>query len=184
MAEPTFYGAGQQTARNTTFRDKLQELFSPTDFVRVINIDDEPFTWQYLPSTKEKIDILPDFTKDTYREDPEVHTMAPAESRVLFGESAYIMIEGLYKSLAAKKVIKDKPNMQPGQARNFNLSDESAQSAYIKEIFLGKENPQFGPNIPSTPNVDDAALNKDLGLSDEPRSAPSRVGRPPKAATT
>jgi hypothetical protein len=136
-----FYGASGGSG-STTFREKLASRFKATDFVRVINIDDEPFRWQYMPTAKEHITVLPDYTDDVQRENPEVYELAPGESQVLLGENAFLMIEALYKQLTAKKVVAGS-TVEPGQARNFNFSDDLRQEEFINDIYMGKETPRF-----------------------------------------
>ncbi len=84
------------------------------------------------------------------------------------------MIEGLYKKLTAKRAITRSPKMQPGQARNFNFSDESHQDYWIGEIFLGKESPQFSTPAPKP----DTSVEEDLGVKNEPKRPGRPIGRP------
>ena len=45
--------ASQKTATSISegkpFRERLRDRYKATDYVRVINIDNEEFTWQYFP---------------------------------------------------------------------------------------------------------------------------------------
>lgn len=192
MAELQVYGAASSqesqgtspSGVNTSFREKLMTKFKSTDFVRVINTDDEPFSWQWMPSTKEHITINADFTDDVYREMPEIYTLQPGESQVLIGENAFLMIEGLFKVLATKRAIGRKPNLEPGGARQFNFSDDAQHDLAIKDIYLGKERPTFdapAPVVAETTTDDD--LNEDLGLGDgltvKNPTAPTRRHRQP-----
>lgn len=127
-----------------SFRERLMERFQPHEYVRVINIDNAPITWQYLPSHSEHVTFTADPMKITHREDVEVYMLNPGESEVLLGENAYLMIENLYKQMAAKKAIEKAPKISEGQSRNFNFSDAQKQEEYIDRILLGKESPSFG----------------------------------------
>jgi hypothetical protein len=118
--------------------------FEPHEYVRVINIDNEPVRWQYLPSHSESIAVTSDPMKITTRGEVEVYLLNPGESEVLLGENAYLMIEVLYKQLIAKRVVAHSPDLAPGQARNFNFSDAQKQEEYINRILIGKETPTFG----------------------------------------
>lgn len=195
MAELQVYGAASSqdsqgtpaAGVNTSFREKLMNKFKSTDFVRVINTDDEPFSWQWMPSTKEHVTINADFTDDVYREMPEIYTLKPGESQVLIGENAFLMIEGLFKVLSAKRAIGRRPNLEPGGARQFNFSDDAQQETAIKDIYLGKERPTFDTPAPvATVDPIDDELNKELGQGDDSvttqTTAPIRQHPTPKAA--
>jgi hypothetical protein len=129
-----------------TFRERLMERFNASQFVRVKNIDDETFTWQYLPAENEEVSFTPDPMKITHRKPPEVWAIDAGKEDVLVGANAYLMIEGLYKKLAAKKTLATMPD-EPGVARNFNFSDADAQERIINQIFQGIENPTFGTPV-------------------------------------
>ena len=130
------YGVGPQDQR-LMFREKLMKRFAAHDFVRVINVDNEPFIWQYLPSSAEDFEFTPDPMKITHRGEVEMYRLDPGQSEVIVGENAYLMIEGLYKKLSAKKMIGGRPDLGPGQARNFNWTDGYAQDEWINKIYLG-----------------------------------------------
>lgn len=135
---------GESEYKNvTTFREKLSELIQPHQFGRVINIDDDRFVWQYMPSVNETYEYVEGPHRHTNRGDVEVWELEPGESDVLLGENAYVMIEALYKKIKAKQVISSKPEMKPGQARAFGFYDDISQVALIKKIFLGVVKPEF-----------------------------------------
>lgn len=118
--------------------------FQPHEYVRVINIDDEPLKWQYLPSHSEQHTFTPDPMKITTRGDVEVYLLNPGESEVLLGECAYIMIEDLYKKLSAKKALSGVDILDKERtAVNFNFTDAGKQEEIIDRIYLGKEAPMF-----------------------------------------
>jgi hypothetical protein len=120
------------------------DRFQPHEWVRVINLDDEDFYWQYLPQHAETFNFTPDPMKETYREPVEAWMLKPGESEVIIGENAYLMIENLYKRLVAKGYLKKNglaAKDNPG--RNFNWSDSTQQEELIDKIYLGKENPEF-----------------------------------------
>lgn len=151
---------------NTTLHEKLLKLFNPTDFVRVINIDTEPYVWQYMPASKENVTFDMDSStvpmKNTYREAPEIYQLQPGQSAIIVGSSAYLMIEGLIKRMIAEQTISRQPNMQPGQARKFAYGDDIKQQELIKEIYLGKEMP--GATAPIETTVDEDSKD----IDDEP----------------
>lgn len=157
------YGA-TATKPSATFRERLMDLFAGHEWVRVINIDNEPFTWQYLPSHAEHTEFTPDPMKIMTRDDVEMYGLQPGDSEVLIGENAYVMIEALYKKVISKKVIASSPNMTSAQARNFNWTDGTAQDRIIRLIYLGKEDPRFGSQTSPT----DDSIKEDLGIESEP----------------
>lgn len=140
--EVTTYGTGPQDQR-LMFRERLMNRFAAHDWVRVINIDDETFKWQYLPAHSEEFEFTPDPMKITRRGEVEVYALEPGESEVIIGECAYIMIEALYKKLVAKKVVSKNPDAPATTARNFNWTDGVSQEEFINRIYLGKESPSF-----------------------------------------
>lgn len=147
------------------FRERLISRFKATDFVRVINPDNEDFEWSYLPSSKEDLQMSSDgMHRYAQREDPEYYLLSPGESEVIIGENAYIMIEALFKKMVAKKLYMDHGDFKPGQpARNFNFSDALAQEQLIDKIYLGKEQPNFGTsNVEAT---NDTPATKDSGTA-------------------
>lgn len=186
-----------RSGRSTSILDKVGKMFGPTDWVNVINPDVEPYIWQWLPPQKEQINFDPSSTtvpqRIIFREEPEVYKLDPGQSATLVGANAYVMLDGLVKRMMAKKAIARQPNMAPGQARNFNFSDDIAQEQWINEIYLGRANP-YDNNLdqePDTKELDnlDSQIDKDLGLTnapeeDQPSFQPIRraPGRPRRAA--
>lgn len=141
------------------FRERLRDRYQPTQYVRVINIDNEPFHWQYFPSTGEQTSFTDNgnvrvvegrqhFTSNFEQKLPgneEQWLLNPGESEPIIGENADLFIEGLYKKLVAKKRLTDTPNISETQARSFNWNDGLLQEQMIDKIFLGIEQPNFGP---------------------------------------
>jgi len=144
---------------NIPLRQRLMELFKARDFVLVKNIDDEAYQWQYMPSdgedTWEDVDHTrvttgrPEFNSDYSAMtggNEQFWEIAPGETEVLLGENAYVFIEGLYKRVAAKRMIKRTKNQPSTVARSFNWSDPGTQKEIIDEIFRGVQTPKFGKN--------------------------------------
>lgn len=146
---------------NKAFRERLRDRYAPSDFVRVINIDDEPFQWQYFPSTGEEtsftdngtvrvVDGRQSFTKNYEQAIPgneEIWVINPGSSEVLVGENADLFIEGLYKTLVAKERVEKTPG---DKVRKFNWNDGLLQEQMINKIYLGKEKLNFDESRPST----------------------------------
>lgn len=178
--KPQLYGVNAGKLP-TPFRQKLADLFQSSDFVRVINIDDERFVWQSLDPKDETYNIVAGPQKDTRRGLPKLYSIEPGQSMVLEGWNAYIMIDKLYKKVSAKDRLARRTLEQMNDKKhvtNFVWDDEEQQRQYINRIFVGIEQPQF--SAPSaapmgaqpyqaaqltTDSVSDIA--KDLGL-DQP----------------
>lgn len=130
---------------NVLFQERLRERFKPHEFVKVINIDDEPFVWQYMPESNEEAAQSSDgMHRIITRSKPEAWIIEPGDTEVLQGANANVMIEALYKKISAKRVIAKTPNQAATSARNFNWTDPIAQEEAIDRIYLGKETLNFG----------------------------------------
>lgn len=177
-------GASSSLPNQATLRERLLNRFAAHEWVRVINIDDEPLYWQYLPIHGEEFEYTKDPARHVYRTDPEAYMLEPGESEVLIGECAYLMIENLYKKLVAKKAIARKPKVKDGEARPFNWSDGNVQEIIIDQIYLGREKPQFGEmlNPPEQPNFNRIEFSKSVPIPSTPmkRRGPAPRGRPKK----
>lgn len=145
-----------QTKENMPFRLRLRKRYKTTDYVKVINIDSQPFYWQYFPTDGEE-----EYFQDNgatrivdgrqhydakYEEllpgNDQAWEMEPGVSEVLIGSNADLFIEGLYRTVKAKRTIKSM-RVKEGQARKFNFGDGLTQEAIIDEIFLGVAEPEF-----------------------------------------
>lgn len=147
-----------------SFGERLRSRFKPTQFVRVMNIDDEPFTWQWMPDDGEETTMSTDgmmrsvvgrkaFVDGYSAQVPgneQTWELGSGETETILGANAYIMIEGLFKRLVAKKAIKATPNQEATKARNFNWNDGLLQEQMIDKIFLGIETPTFNETRQST----------------------------------
>lgn len=165
ISNPSDKPTATSVRENKPFRERLRDRYAPTEYVRVINIDNEPFTWQYFPIDGEDVTFTDNgavrvvsgrqrFTSNYEQKLPgkeETWMINPGESEVLLGACADLFIEGLYKRLVAKKRIHEMPNMEKTQARNFNWTDGVLQEQMIDKIFLGVERPVF--NEPSKPTA-------------------------------
>ena len=149
---------------NVLFRERLRDRYKTHEFIRVINIDDEPFVWQYMPeSGEEEAQSNDGMHRIITRTRPETWMVEPGETEVLQGANANVMIEGLYKKVSSKRIISKTPNQASTSARNFNWTDPIAQEEAINRIFVGIERPNFGAKT-----------------NEEPRRT---IGRPPKVTS-
>lgn len=172
-----YYGSPTANKKYLNFRERLMNEFQPTDFVRVVNTDDEDFAWQYLRETDEKVSFegttVP--MKYTLRKPPIVRTLPPGMSIVIPGSEAYIMIENLYKKMVSKQKVADNPKMEKGVARSFGFEDSTQQTYWIDKILVGIENPSFGVPEATTPDLGE--IDKDLGLEDMDEFPTARATR-------
>lgn len=158
------YGV-KQNDNTKTFQERLMERFQPTEFVTVMNVDTEVFTWQYMPASSEEFSFTEDPMKITHRGQPELWEIQPGERETIVGANAYVMMDGLYKKMVAKKRLSESPET-PGQAINFNYSDSGQQEKWIDKILIGKATPTFAPvGLPE----------EDLGLLDAATDAAKKL---------
>lgn len=177
-------GYAASSPEQTTFRERLEKRFSANDFVRVINPDNEEFTWQALDPKTESYFIDRGPMKNTTRGNPRLYRIGPGQSLVLEGWNAQLMIDKLYRKMKAKNALSRRSGLAPDDAVKKNLgdipinwADGDQQEAYIDKIFVSVENPSFGTptyqdgrvEIPtSSPTADVsaelAAIAKDLGI--------------------
>lgn len=142
---------GQDEIDHTiTIRERLLNRFKAHEHVQVMNIDDEPIEWQYVPDYAEEVTITDEGTKVTTREDPELWRIEPGETDVLIGSCAFIMIDKLYKTLVIKKVGIVETPKSAKEIKNFNFKDPIRAENFIDLIFQGKVNPSFNQTHPST----------------------------------
>lgn len=165
--------------------ERLSEMFQPSDFVRVINIDNEDFQWQAMNPKDETYFMEPGPQKTTVRGKPRVYTIKAAQSLVLEGWNAQIMIEQLYKKVSAKAILARKTAPRDGKPTDIPLQwgDSEKQDFYVQKIFIGIETPSFGGYSTASPTgnadykaaapLDSSKLNtvddiaKELGLDEQ-----------------
>lgn len=167
-------------------QDRLRDRYAPTQYVRVKNIDNSPYTWQYFPIEGEETGFTDNgavrvttgrqaFTKNYEQAIPgneQVWQIGPEQEEVLLGANADLFIMGLYKKMVAKGTLtkflgddydpadkrdyKDKPEVK------FNWNDGLLQEQMIDQIFLGIEEPNFNFNEPTgaTPDTKPAQKTK------------------------
>jgi hypothetical protein len=109
------------------FRERLGKLFKPTEFARVINIDTEPFSWDYC--SEEEV-IQDRDSRSVVSRKIDKYELQPGESQVLEGGCAYVAIEKMFRKVLPRET-----------GKYAGILDPVAQQTYIDRIFLGKENP-------------------------------------------
>lgn len=144
--------------------ERLMQRFAANQFVRVINIDTQPFEWDYMPVSKEYVTHPQGESQQVYRGAPDHYRLESGESKVLEGANAYLMIEGLFK-----QILQNQPRGV------LSISDGSLQEKYIDQIFQGTVDPftvlnaETKPTSNSQSNADSVTnqIADDLGLNDE-----------------
>lgn len=150
---------------NKLFRQRLEDRFKPHEFVRVRNLDDEPFEWEWMPSTAETVSYTDNgavrvvegrksFSADysaLYPGNEQHWVINPGQSEVLLGENAYLFIEGMYKKLVTKQKLAGVDVTEAGRKPiNFNWNDGLNQEKMIDKILIGVERPNFDEPKPAT----------------------------------
>lgn len=156
-----------------TFRERLVKMFKANDFVRVINIDDEPFEWQETPISHEFVHQPDKVTYDVYRKTPNRYVLRPAEMRILDGGNAYLMVEGLFKKIILKKTA----------GKGTGMGSPQTQGEYIEKIVLGVEDLNSLTSLPQpSPTPAESLKSNDLGEDLNEFPAIKHRGRPAKTA--
>ena len=137
------------------FRDRLETRFKANDFVRVINIDTDKFEWSFLPDDSEYM-VADRTSRSVYRKEPDHYELEAAESMVIEGSNAYVMIEALYKKVIQKVKVQQ-------------MNQPPVQNEYIDKILVGVEDP-FANSRQKVKAVEAPvdSVSADLGLDDEP----------------
>ena len=154
---PRLYGI-DKTENAIPFQEKLMRLFKPQEFVTIMNIDDEPIFWQYMPAENETENFSEDgMQKQVNREAPEMWVIPAGDTEVLVGASAYRALDVMYKAWSSKTTLRKFSDPSAPQfnkdnehmPKNFNFADGGAQDLFIERAFLGKAMPSFGPQAPA-----------------------------------
>lgn len=118
--------------------DIIAEYFKPNDFVRVINIDNEAFEWNYCADEEIFQDQI---YRRVLKRKIDTYRIEPGESQVLEGGCARIMVEGLLKKVAPKR---------ENQLKHKAIGINAIQKKYLDQIIIGTENP-FAKPVTDTP---------------------------------
>jgi hypothetical protein len=162
---------GKANPNTMTFQERLMVRFQPHEYVTVMNIDNETFQWQYLPEHEETSSMTDDgMHRIIRRGEPEIWEIAPGAQETIVGSNAYLMIDGLYKKVIAKKSL-ESIVVKAGQARHFNFENGSAQDKFIDMILIGKAVASFDTI---------SKVTQDLELDDDTETVHRGPGRPAK----
>jgi hypothetical protein len=133
-----------------TLQEVIAGYFKPNDFVRVINIDTEPFEWNYCADEEIFQDQI---YRRVIKRKIDTYRLEPGESQVLEGACATIMVAALFKKVAPKKE----------KLGHKALGINAIQRQYLDEIIVGTENPFAKPvsdtRVSDTPSQTTPAKN-------------------------
>lgn len=99
--------------------------FKATEFVKVMNIDDEPYSWDFC--TEEDIAVQQGGLTATRTAKIEKFSLEPGQTTEMPGNIALVFIEGIVKHLIQKD----------GRAKMINIVLE--QDKWVDRVFLGKK---------------------------------------------
>jgi hypothetical protein len=103
--------------------DKQLVGFKASDFVRVMNIDDESYNWKFC--TEEEIQVDQSGFQSNRTSKVDDFSLEPGQVTEMPGNIALVFIEGLVKHMIQKE----------GKAKMINIA--SVQDEWINRIFLG-----------------------------------------------
>jgi hypothetical protein len=166
--EQDYYGApGSNDPR--TLGERLRDLYDPEDFVKVMNIDTKPVTYQFTGPNDVEVTQPRVGEKETIMHRPPRRvTLQPGETKLCPAYEADLMINVLVKQLAVSRTTQMVQNgtfVDKNQPTDW--SDPVLQSNLLNQIFLGKHDVLSEYNAPS--------VDKDLDIDERPK-----VGRPRK----
>lgn len=111
----------------TSFLELLAKTFRADDFVRIVNIDDEPLEWEYC--VDEDV-VQPDkMTRRVENRKVNTYRLDAGQTTKIQGAIAYVGLKVLYDRLVAK-------NEEKFQSRN----NPEVREKWLKEMYLGKDN--------------------------------------------
>jgi hypothetical protein len=120
-----------------TMYERCREYYNPEDFVIIMNIDTQPFTYQV--QRPENVQILNPsaVTKELYyTKDPEIITLEPGQTRLAPAYEADYFI----KQLTDKIILRNRGQIiAEGKVPQESAADPVTQHKYIQKIFQGKK---------------------------------------------
>jgi hypothetical protein len=163
-----------------TVHERCREYYSPAEFVVVMNIDTEPFTYTIQRPENVTIHQPSPVEKELYYlKDPDTITLQPGQTRMVPAYEADHIIKQLMDRIVLRrrgKVIED------GGTPKESVMDPATQRKYITQIYQGKRD--FMSEYNDSRNAEEKskeAIEKALEDDLEPAAAkPSQ--RPAKSA--
>lgn len=152
-----------------TLRERCREFYVASDFVMVMNIDSEPFSYRIQRPENVIVNQPNPVTQEVYYlKDPELIVMQPGQIRLCPGYEADAMIDDLAKKMIHRgRQIKIDEMTKTGQTIEIRESvlDPATQRNYISRIFQGKQDfmRDYNSAAPMQPS-----LESELGLTNAP----------------
>jgi hypothetical protein len=119
-----------------TVHERCREYFSPAEFVVIMNIDTEAFTYTIQRPENVTIHQPSPVEKELYYlKDPDTITLEPGQTRLVPAYEADWMI----KCLMDKMVLRNRGKViAEGGTPRESVMDPATQHKYIRAIFQGK----------------------------------------------
>jgi len=120
-----------------TVAERCREYYKPADFVVIMNIDDEDFSYTIQHPENVVINQPSPVTKELYySKEPDNVTMKPGQTRLVAAYEADWMI----KSLMDKMIFRNRAKViAEGNTPSESAVDPATQHRYIKQIYQGKK---------------------------------------------
>ena len=120
-----------------TMHERCREYYAPEEFVVVMNIDTEPFTYMQQRPENVQINNPSAMTKELYYlKDPDVITLTPGQTRMVPAYEA----DNFIKQLTDKMVLRNRQKViEGGNNPSESAMDPQTQHKYIQAIFQGKK---------------------------------------------
>lgn len=149
-----------------TVAERCREYYKPQDFVMIMNIDTEPFTYTIQRPDNVVINQPSPVTKELYySKEPDNITLAPGQTRLVPAYEA----DWFIKSLMDKMIFRNRKKIiDEGNTPSESATDPSTQHRYIKQIYQGKKDFMSEYN---------KQLSQDKA-EEKPDVQPRRPGRP------
>lgn len=178
----SFYNADNMDQK--TMFERCREYYNPEDFVVVMNVDVEPFTYVQQRPENVKIHQPSQVTKEVYyTKDPDVITINPGQTRMVPAYEA----DNFIKLLTDKMVLRGRAKYiaETGENPKESTSDPATQHKYIKMIYQGKkdfmaEYNQQTQQIESVNSELKSELESELDSEPVTSETPRGPGRPKK----
>lgn len=119
-----------------TVHERCREYYLPQDFVVVMNIDTEPFTYTIQRPENVTIHQPSPVEKELYYlHDPDTITLTPGQTRLVPAYEA----DHVIKQLIDKIVLRNRGRLiAEGQTPKESAMDPPTQHKYIRQIYQGK----------------------------------------------
>jgi hypothetical protein len=171
-----YYGAPSSLSSGKSLGERLRDLYSADDFVKVMNIDTQPVTYQFAkPSDLETFSDYPGHKDTVQHNPPKRFTLKPGETKLCPAHEADMVIGVLIKQISTKETVNKIETGEYKPAQSTNWSDPEIQEKLIRQIYLGKQD--ILGNYNSDANTQKESVDKDLDINESPKQTQQRRTR-------